>query len=260
VSSIEAVAAQLRRGLALLSAELVEQAALLWDEAHADLSIAAWGSQSYELPEAIRMVEHGLEMLREAHQVAANARAAAERYLAHLMGDGAAGGGAVLVGGGGTPAQSVNSLTPGSTGEVDATNAPVAAQTVRRQVDPELVAEAQRQGLKISAERVMRIGRDQARRIVWLEDGDENAGMRHLMEAKRVRQFGGVGVAEADIVDLVFLAATRGKPIGVSGRDRIVFEIDFRGTTQRLAVTVGDNGFIVGAHPIPVDRKLKPLS
>jgi hypothetical protein len=96
VSSIEEVAARLRQGLALLAIEPVEQGAMLWDEARADLMAAAWGSQTYELPEAIRMVEHGLEMLREAYASITGARASAERYLAHLVGDG---GGGVVPGG-----------------------------------------------------------------------------------------------------------------------------------------------------------------
>jgi len=121
------------------------------------------------------------------------------------------------------------------------------------------VAEVQRHGHKITAERVVRIGRDRIQKIVWLEDGLPHAGVGHILNPKRVAEFRAAGVDEVDIVDLVFAAATTGTPIGVSGRDRVVFALDYRGQPRRVAVTVADNGFIVGGKPISMHRKVKPL-
>lgn len=134
------------------------------------------------------------------------------------------------------------------------------ASTIVRGVDPALIAEGLRQGLKISVERVLRIGHDQSGRLVWLEAGDESAGAAHFLRAKRKAEFGGADVAESDIVDLVWQAATRGEVVGVSGTDRLVFETKFRGCTRRVAVTVGSNGFIVGAYPVSLEKRLKPLT
>ncbi|WP_424186405.1 hypothetical protein ACOBQX_00975 [Actinokineospora sp. G85] len=55
-----------------------------------------------------------------------------------------------------------------------------------------------------------------------------------------------------EIADAVFAALTNGTPIGISGRDRIVHEVSHHGRPVRIAITVG-------ANPISLDRKLKPL-
>ncbi|GDY29147.1 hypothetical protein [Gandjariella thermophila] len=126
-------------------------------------------------------------------------------------------------------------------------------------MDPCLVAEVRRQGHKIRPQGVVRIGRNVDGHIRWLEKDIPNAGVGHIMNPKRVDEFARVGVAESDIVDLVFHAATHGTPIGISGKDRTVFETVYRGRRQRVAVTISSNGFIVGANPVSPDRKLKPL-
>src|SRR5580704_14777041 len=54
----------------------------------------------------------------------------------------------------------------------------------------------------------------------------------------------------AQIPDAVMAAVTRGKQVGMQGI-RPIFEVEFGGKTQRIAVTVGNNGFIVGANPAP---------
>jgi hypothetical protein len=47
-------------------------------------------------------------------------------------------------------------------------------------------------------------------------------------------------------------AVTQGKVVGYQGRGtgRPIYELDYNGSTQRGAVTVGSNGFIVGANPV----------
>jgi hypothetical protein len=128
-----------------------------------------------------------------------------------------------------------------------------------RGIDPTLIAEAQRQGLKISPERVVRIGRDPSGRLVWLEKGSDKSGQQHIMDPDRVDQFGDLRIAAVDIVDFVFEAATRGTPVGITSSDRVVFELDFHGKTRRVAISVGSNGYIVGANPIKPNERLKPL-
>jgi filamentous hemagglutinin len=48
--------------------------------------------------------------------------------------------------------------------------------------------------------------------------------------------------------DLVIQAAARGKQVGMQ-RTRPVHEICFNGKMRKVAVTVGANGFVVGANP-----------
>lgn len=115
---------------------------------------------------------------------------------------------------------------------------------IARGVDHGLIAEGLRRGLKISAEKVVRIGRDRSDRLVWLESGDDDAGAAHFLVPKRKAEFARADVAENDIVDLVWQAATQGEPVSISGTDRPVFETVFRGHTRRVAVTVGSNGAV----------------
>ena len=46
-------------------------------------------------------------------------------------------------------------------------------------------------------------------------------------------------------------AVMEGRRVGYQGSDtgRPIYEISINGHTQRIAVTVGDNGYIVGANP-----------
>jgi hypothetical protein len=82
---------------------------------------------------------------------------------------------------------------------------------------------------------------------VFLEQGNARAGLQHIVE-QHGADFARRGISEAQIPDAVMAAATRGRQVGMQGT-RPIFEVEFNGQTQRIAVTVGDNGFIVGANP-----------
>lgn len=125
--------------------------------------------------------------------------------------------------------------------------------------DPALITEVQRQGHKITPDRVVRIARTRDDRVVWLEEGDDRSGLQHLMRPDRIADFDGSGIAKKDVVDVVFTALLTGRPVGTSSRDRVVYEISYRGHTRRIAISLSDNGYIVGANPISLTRKLKPL-
>ncbi|WP_116210849.1 hypothetical protein [Streptomyces olivoreticuli] len=60
------------------------------------------------------------------------------------------------------------------------------------------------------------------------------------------------GVAAEDIPKHLKNALTDGKTVGQQGADgeRPIYEAVFNGRTHRGAITVGDNGFIVGANPV----------
>jgi hypothetical protein len=66
---------------------------------------------------------------------------------------------------------------------------------------------------------------------------------------RHAADFVNVGVPEEKIADLVFSAVTEGKVVGMQ-RTRPIYEVVFEGRTYRVAVSVGDNGFIVGANPV----------
>ena len=121
-----------------------------------------------------------------------------------------------------------------------------------------LIEEARQQGHKINPDDVVHIGKDRDGKIVWLEEGNERAGLGHMLGDKRVGEFERAGIPKADIGEVAFRAATEGRPIGITGKDLVVYEVEHNGETKRIAVTVGANGFIVGANPVG-NRNLKPL-
>ncbi len=63
-----------------------------------------------------------------------------------------------------------------------------------------------------------------------------------------VNDFVNVGSAKNDIVNVVFEAATHGKQVGMLGT-RTVYQILYKGEVKNIAVSVGENGYIVGANP-----------
>jgi hypothetical protein len=112
-----------------------------------------------------------------------------------------------------------------------------------------LLNELAQQGVKHTLENVVAIAKDASGKIVFLETGGPNAGLQHIVQ-EHGAQFAQQGIAEAQIPDAVMAAVTRGRQVGMQGT-RPIFEVEFGGKTQRIAVTVGNNGFIVGANPAP---------
>ena len=59
------------------------------------------------------------------------------------------------------------------------------------------------------------------------------------------------GIELDEIPDAVIAAITQGKIVGYQGRKktRAIYEVNFNGKTQYIAITVSNNGYIVGANP-----------
>ncbi|MFI1052387.1 RICIN domain-containing protein [Streptomyces griseoruber] len=86
--------------------------------------------------------------------------------------------------------------------------------------------------------------------VAWLEIGNNKVGLIHII-FRHAGEFIERGVASEDIPKLLNKALSEGKIVGQQGADggRPIYETVYNGTTQRVAITVGDNGFIVGANP-----------
>ncbi|RME24118.1 MAG: hypothetical protein D6798_11995 [Deltaproteobacteria bacterium] len=102
-------------------------------------------------------------------------------------------------------------------------------------------------GVKHAPDRVVAIERIGGR-IVFLEQGNGRAGFQHILQ-RHAADFRNKGIAERDIPTLLFEALRSGRQVGMQG-SRPVYEVTFRGARLRVAITVGDNGFIVGANPV----------
>ncbi|WP_330437878.1 WXG100 family type VII secretion target [Micromonospora sp. NBC_00821] len=112
----------------------------------------------------------------------------------------------------------------------------------------ELLDELSQAGIKHNPEQIVAIGRNRDGKIVFLETGNDRAGLAHIT-SRHADDFAKVGVPEEKIPDLVFTAVTRGEVVGTQ-RTRPIYEVLFEGRTYKLAVSVGNNGFIVGANPV----------
>jgi hypothetical protein len=112
----------------------------------------------------------------------------------------------------------------------------------------EMIQQLQSEGIKFDPDKVVQIGRDSDGKIIFLEQGNKRAGLQHILS--HATDFANKGVSQDEIPELVTRAATQGEKVGISGRDRPIYQIMHNGTMLKIAVTIGSNGFIVGANPV----------
>jgi filamentous hemagglutinin len=116
-----------------------------------------------------------------------------------------------------------------------------------------LIMQVEQAGEKISREDVVGITKDSAGKIVWLEKGHLGAhasGLAHVIE-EHGSQFNGKGIRNAEIPQYLLTAVKYGEIVGYQGRGngRPIYEFKYEGKTHRVAITIGSNGYIVGANP-----------
>jgi len=114
-----------------------------------------------------------------------------------------------------------------------------------------LINEVRSRGYKITEEDVIGIVRDPMNKVVWLERGHLDgrpSGRAHIVDQHETH-FASKGIPLNDLDDFILNAVAQGKIVGVQGRGRTIYETVYHGKTYRVAVTIGDNGYIVGANP-----------
>ncbi len=104
-------------------------------------------------------------------------------------------------------------------------------------------------GVKYNPNDVVAITKTADGKLVWLENGSKQAGLEHIMN--HADDFAAKGIARGEIKDLVMTALEKGEIVGYQGKGtgRPIYEVVFKGEKQRVAITVGNNGFVVGANP-----------
>ena len=107
-------------------------------------------------------------------------------------------------------------------------------------------------GEKYSGKDVIFVVKQQNGKLAWLENGTDTAGWEHIK--KHIKDFKEKGIDDEDsIIDLLREAILRGKMIGYQKTNnktpREIYELEFNDETIRIAITISDNGFIVGANP-----------
>lgn len=87
-------------------------------------------------------------------------------------------------------------------------------------------------------------------KLVWLENGTDTAGLNHII-TEHADDFLNKGITQEQIPDYVMNALENGKIVGYQGRGtgRPIYEFTYNGEIHKVAITVGNNGFIVGANP-----------
>jgi hypothetical protein len=126
-------------------------------------------------------------------------------------------------------------------------------KTVGKKLETTLAADRQRlidelvnSGVKVTPENVVAIARDSSGRIVFLETGTSKSGLAHIVR-RHGAEFATKGIPENQIPEFVMRAVTEGTQVGVQGT-RPIYQLIFNDKVYRVAVTVGSNGYIVGAN------------
>jgi filamentous hemagglutinin len=112
-----------------------------------------------------------------------------------------------------------------------------------------LIKEAKNNGRKITANDVVGIMKTNSGNIIWLEKGSDNGGLKHIIDAHG-DQFEKVGIPKEGISSFVLNAVAFGEIIGYQGKGitRPIYHYVYGGKNYYVAVTVGENGFIVGSN------------
>lgn len=93
-----------------------------------------------------------------------------------------------------------------------------------------LVSQLQASGEKINKTDVVAITQDASGKTVWLEKGhlgERPSGLAHIVDCQG------------------------------RGQGRPIYEFTYEGTTRRIAITIGSNGYVVGANPKSVPKEAK---
>ncbi|KAF2127571.1 hypothetical protein P153DRAFT_358444 [Dothidotthia symphoricarpi CBS 119687] len=130
----------------------------------------------------------------------------------------------------------------------------------------DLIAKALKNNVKITTEEVMRIWQISTSRnipgltheILWIEQGTDRAGYKHMLKHKA--DFEKVGVSEDKLAEVAEAATTVGKPGGMQGNKspgRPILGLFFHKKPLAVAISVGSNGFVVGMNPSNFDNFLE---
>ena len=113
-----------------------------------------------------------------------------------------------------------------------------------------LLDELANSGVKYNPEDIVAITKTADGKIVWLENGTDTAGLNHII-TEHADDFLNKGITQEQIPDYVMNALENGKIVGYQGRGtgRPIYEFTYNGEIHKVAITVGNNGFIVGANP-----------
>ena len=125
-----------------------------------------------------------------------------------------------------------------------------AGKVVESGLNSNLLDELANSGVKYNPEDIVAITKTADGKLVWLENGTDTAGLNHII-TEHADDFLNKGITQEQIPDYVMNALENGKIVGYQGRGtgRPIYEFTYNGEIHKVAITVGNNGCIVGANP-----------
>jgi len=110
------------------------------------------------------------------------------------------------------------------------------------------------EGTKYMAQEVISAAKMPDGKIVWLEKGNNSAGLMHIYDSHEI-DFINKGISHNDVPTIVMNALEKGNVVGTNGTAN-VYRITYNGVEQNIAIGVGSNGYVVRANPV---SSWKPL-
>ena len=129
--------------------------------------------------------------------------------------------------------------------------APVGGTVVFKALN--LINELAESGVTYTSEDVVAITKTAEGQLVWLENGsagESGAGLLHILE-EHAGDFAAKGIESNQIPEFLMKAVSQGQVVAYQGKGtgRPIYEVIYNGVNQYVAITIGSNGFIVGANP-----------
>ena len=106
-----------------------------------------------------------------------------------------------------------------------------------------LVKQLALRGIKHSANQIVGVGENSTEKILFLERGNANTGLQHIIYWHDA-EFAKAGISKGNISKFIMQAILTGRKVGMQ-ESIPIYKTTFNGTTHRVAVTVGNNGFLL---------------
>lgn len=128
------------------------------------------------------------------------------------------------------------------------------ADKIEELSEERLIKELVDRSIKFTRENIVFIKRDEVGQPVWLETGNESAGLKHIIKEHSQDFKNATNINEDEIPSIISQSITKEnfvnkkERIGKSGKKEIRKLYKYNGKYY-VAISFGDNGFIVSAHP-----------
>lgn len=115
-----------------------------------------------------------------------------------------------------------------------------------------LMEELRNSGVKFNEKDVIMVTKTKKDELVWLEKGNSLSGLKHILD-KHGNQFLKKGITVEKMPNFLKTTIENGKVIGKQGKlnskPRLIYEVNYNDKIIKIAISISDNGYIVGANP-----------